>query len=346
MPFCKHCGNEIWDSDNFCENCGNPVEPKPEVSAEPVTQTTEKTPKKKNRLPLIIILSSVGTVLCAGIIAGMVFVGSKVLTKPTDFSEETTKIEESFESTEATTVPSETTKPETSETTESTLPAPTPTEAPIAKPVINKGTNKGVKVTYAAKKAFKRKKSKIIYQIPKIVISGKNTDAINKKIKKAFPERISNPKKCKGYDLSDVWFSYFISDKVVSVVIECYGVYDEYSQDYVYKPDGSYVFNVSVKTGKQLSDKEMLKLCGVTQNDFFKMVKESYNRIKPDEEFTKKDKKLTLEMVTSEYVHAYIGTNGHLCFIGVIWFDDEDGGYDYHFDAETRKCLDKNAFKY
>lgn len=63
--FCKKCGNEIKPGTKFCVKCGNPV---PEMK-----DTVEK-PKKKNIVPILVILLMVVLVIGVVVVAGVMFV--------------------------------------------------------------------------------------------------------------------------------------------------------------------------------------------------------------------------------------------------------------------------------
>ena len=210
---------------------------------------------------------------------------------------------------------------------------------PAAKPV--------VKVTDAVNKTFKADYGvKYKYQIPKITISGKNTDEINRKIKKDNPERFSNPKYDSDIEggICDVTYTYNHNDKIISILIR-------YSnQSGVASPVGYKVYNISVSTGKFISDKEMLELYGTTETAFFSTVKSIYEKIemKDDDYDFPYDKTETLKRVSFEYIDPYLGQNNHLCFVGVIWGigGGQYEGLDLPFDTETKKCIDPVWEKY
>lgn len=326
MIVCKHCGNELSDTNDFCDKCGKPVEMQAEDNAESAPQIQDKQNKKKSRLPLIIVLSVVGVILCVSILTGVILVSKKALTKPAKVSEETTK---------TTTVPTATSQPASSETS-ATEPASEPSSSSVPTIVINKGTAKGVKVEFAANKSFDYDDDEIIYRLPKVVIPGVNTDAVNAKIKEDNPVQCSYPKYDQVYDLCSVSFAYFITDDVVSIRISRYYGFGPK----LYRELGHSIYNVSVKTGELMSDAEMLKSCGVTEDYFLQMVRTTYEGIKCDDSFTEFSKKKTLDMVSFENVHPCIGSNGHLCFVGVVWGGDYLGGVEILFDAETHKCIE------
>lgn len=187
--------------------------------------------------------------------------------------------------TEATTVPTESetepTEPETSETTTeqtslTTLPTTSETtKKPTPTPVVYRKAT----VANAYKRSFKKNKKTLTTAYPKITVQGKSTKAINNEIAKKF-------KSIAKKNTSRVSYSYYIGKKYVSLLItvELEAGKSDFKEYYAY--------NVSRKTGKKLSRKEMLKLLGVSSSTFNKKAKAGIKKMwKQYEKDTSPEKK-------------------------------------------------------
>lgn len=194
-------------------------------------------------------------------------------------------------------------------------PTPEPTATPTPKPVI--------KVTDAVKKTIKNHgiDAKFQVRIPKVSISGKNLDSVNKKIRKEADKRVAK------YE-EGVAYTYYVNDKVISILMMFHGFKDF---DITYK-----VYNISIETGKLLSDAAFIKLYGITDKEFFDMVKQHYSKdtfgiTKVGKKYTKKElqriknlRKKNLKRVSYKYVHPYLTKWGKLDFAGSIyWYNLE-----------------------
>ena len=104
--------------------------------------------------------------------------------------------------------------------------------------------------------------------------------------------------------------------------------------------DEYYAYNISVKTGKLIKDKEVLKLYGVSSKKFLSMVKSTYKKGgywagKGSE--AKKNIKKSLKKVSYKYLDPYVGSNGHICFLGYVYYSGGAGEGYTPFDAVKKK---------
>lgn len=124
-----------------------------------------------------------------------------------------------------------------------------------------------VKVTDAYKKTY----AKNMYgctakvRIPKVTISGVNTKDINNKIYKYCKKNSGNECSCN--------YSYYVGKTYVSLKIT-------FQEEHDMSPATIYtIYNISRKTGKQLSRSEMLKALNLTSSKFEARVKKSLNKM-------------------------------------------------------------------
>ena len=267
------------------------------------------------------------TILAAACVLSLTACPANV--KPETSTEETTAVtteepETETTTTEETTVETTETDPvETSSTEETTsssetTPAVTPTVTPAPKAT----------VTSQVKKTFKKDGTNYKYEIPKVTIPGKNTSAVNKKIKKALSKY-----SYKGSEPYAMKYTYYVNSKIVSIMVRVENT--EIESDFEY-----YAYNISVKTGKLIKDKEVLKLYGVSSKKFLSMVKSTYKKGgywagKGSE--AKKNIKKSLKKVSYKYLDPYVGSNGHLCFLGYVIYTGGAGEGYLPFDAVKKK---------
>ena len=245
--------------------------------------------------------------------------------------EETFISDTSFETTKAPeTTTTSTPEPVESSTVEET-PSSTPEETSGSTIIVTPVPKPKVKVTNAVSKTFKNGGTKYKYQIPKVTISGKSTSAANKKIKKQLIKY-----SYKGSEPYAMKYRYFINNKIVSILVHI--------QNAVYDADMDCIaYNISVKTGKLIKDKAVLKLCGISSKKFFKMVKSTYKKVggiwlKTGSE-AKKCVKRNLKRVSFKHIDPYLGANGHLCFVGYVSYWGGMGEGNISFDA-VKKAVD------
>ncbi len=232
--------------------------------------------------------------------------------------------------TEGTTVSEETTIPEETTTTEEST-VPTTTSAPASTKKTAKVT---VKVVDAVKKTIKRNKDTYTYRIPKVIISNKSTSAANKKMMTTLSKINSKYNK--------MTYSYYIGKGIVSILISINKI-DMFGADYK-------VFNLSIKTGKLISDKSVVKAYGTTDKKFFSMVKSTYKKVggimqNSSKLISQQCANRNVSRASYKYVHPYISSNGHLSFVGLVYYDGEAGFPRdirwFPFDAVKKKCLFK-----
>ena len=176
------------------------------------------------------------------------------------------------------------------------------TAKPTAKPLGK------VKITDAYKSTYKSKyEGKVTSRIPKISIEGVSTKAINKEIGKLISKAKAEAKSKEWY----YSYSYYIGKTYVSIII---------SRPEWNDTGDNYVYNISRKTGKKLSKKQMLKAVGVSSKKFNSRVKKAIVKYwKPYKKY------LTNKVLKAEYKKAisskmvkkavpYVNSKGKLSF--------------------------------
>ena len=190
---------------------------------------------------------------------------------------------------------------------------------------------KSIKVTNAVNKTFKSDKIIYLFKIPKVTISGVDTSDANKRIKDATYAYYKGGNK-KHYAAS---YKYFINKKTVSILV-CVTRLAESDPTYVY------VYNIKISSGKLISDGELVKLYGTTTKSFFSKVKSIYKKFNKAETKIGGGKEWTsenLKKVSYRYIHPYINSKGHLCFIGET---NRSGGSGFgytSFDLSSKKYI-------
>ena len=170
---------------------------------------------------------------------------------------------------------------------------------------------------------------RVRFRYPRVSITLKNR---NKKHTTKFDDEIE-PDLEKYYDGKHAAnYVYYINDNVLSVIVEVRRLGENPRSDY-------FVYNFSLETGRMLEAETMiLKNTKITDKQFFKMVKETYNSYFETADLTEKEKSIMLDRVSYEYVEPYFGERGHICFAAEI--EKEDGSHEMAiFDAETQKRL-------
>lgn len=195
-----------------------------------------------------------------------------------------------------------------------------PTKKPTSKPK--------VKVSTAVDKTSIIGGKKRPYKIPKVSISGRNTNAANKKIKNELSKY-----NLKGANAREITYSYHVTDKLVSILVHISNTdTDSYNN---YK-----VYNIAISSGKLVKDSKVVKLYGISNKKFYSMVKRTFKFYRggssvPDSD-AKKIIKANLKRVSYKYVEPYIGKNGNLCFVGVVKCYGGSGTAIVLFDAERK----------
>lgn len=335
MPVCNKCGTKLEDENTFCPVCGAPI------GADGAGTGTATGRSKDNPLPKILAVSvSAGAVLIGG-----VFVFAKVFKKDKENrqSEMTTAYSESYYQTteevtttttwETTTEYTTTTEAATTETTTETT-SETTTETSVTSTTTKPDTTADkTRVTNAVNKTVKSDGKKYKFQVPKVIIPGKNTDAVNKQILNDNPISLADPKETS--DVFEVTYSYYMNSKLISVLVR--------RENHTYMINEYFVYNVSIKTGKILTDKSFLSLRGTTVEKLLSTVKKIYSKMElSDEWFEQSDKDATLQMISMEYIRPYVNKKGQLCFVGKVRYQEGDEDYitmDVLFNAKTQQQI-------
>ena len=196
----------------------------------------------------------------------------------------------------------ETTEPETSSsdvTTASQTTAKT-TAKPKAKPLGK------VKVTDAFKKTQKTiNLGKATSRIPKVTIEGVDTKKINNEILNKFKSSITKYKCSCSYQ-------YYIGKTYVSIFIK-------YMSDTEWTRDDTecFVYNISRKTGKKLSRKEMLKLLKLKSKKFNARVKKAVTKTWK-KMYGNHEKKYYKKAVSKKKLNTavpYVNSKGKVCYL-------------------------------
>ncbi|MCR4776722.1 MAG: hypothetical protein K5869_10150 [Saccharofermentans sp.] len=180
------------------------------------------------------------------------------------------------ETTEATVAPPATTKE----------PTPTPTPAPK------------VTVTDQLRKTYKASRINYVYKIPAVSIEGMDMTAVNSKIKNDVIQtqkknKKGMPKNIKNFGTT---YSYFNDGRVLSICIASYRKPDDLAYLPVYN-----VYNISLRTGKLLTPAEFMEMQGLTDTEFFTLLKN--NKIS------------TVKSMNYSYVRPFLSKTGKLCIV-------------------------------
>ena len=241
--------------------------------------------------------------------------------------EESVPSETTVESTEeAEITTTESSEPESSVTVSEETSETTPTDSSSASTDATTSTTASkpvVKVTTAEKKSVKFDSGKVAVNIPQVTISGIDTSSVNSQIKKDINKKKWGAK-----------YSYYANDKIVSILVELEG---EYDSDFERK-----VYNISVSTGKIMSDSDVVKLFGSTDKKFFAQIKKAYKKdrfgvfkgIEKQTDLSKKkaNKLLTklrnknLKRISYKYVDPYINSKGKLKWVSSRYVYDVEYG--------------------
>jgi len=127
-------------------------------------------------------------------------------------------------------------------------------------------------------------------------------------------------------------YSYYVDrNNVVSILVEVTSLSEKPSSKF-------FVYNVFLNTGSLLDDYALIHHVKVSDNKFKKLVEETYLNYFKTADLTEWEENRLLKHVTTAYVDAYIGENGHLCFTTEI--EKEDGSREAAlFDTETKERL-------
>ncbi|MBR2555571.1 MAG: zinc ribbon domain-containing protein [Aeriscardovia sp.] len=298
--------------------------------------TQVNNPSKNNLIPLLVTISGVCVALVIALIFAILIVlksskkdkENKSTVQTSDFYVETTTAETTTESITEVTTTEET--EDTEETQEDTEETEEDTEDPETQAASKDSSAKPkFKVSNAVnKKQDAAQYGTYVYKVPKITISGLNTDETNKKIKDDLSEY---------YGVSgepyEVKYTYYSNKQFVVILVD-------YSRHRV--PGMNRVYTISLKTGKIMTGSEIVKIYGITDKHFFKQVRTTYNKCyfgTGDSTSASGYRSKNLNRVSYKYVTPYIGKTGHLCFVGYCDFAAIEGSGYLNFDATAKKML-------
>lgn len=221
-----------------------------------------------------------------------------------------------------------TTRAAATEIAEETTIAPVTTTTSAVEAMNNEKESCKIEVTDAVNRSFKVADEQYSFKIPKVTISGVNTDAANETIKSEIDKAYydNDNKECFDSD-----YKFFVGNKAVSILVSNM---DLTGGEFVYVK----VFNIDVNTGKLISDSEVVKLSGMTEDTFFKKVKTIYTNFDNKEIKKCTDKseknfiKENLKKISFKYIQPYFGDNGKLCFVGEV---NCTGGAGYSYESFT-----------
>ena len=207
-----------------------------------------------------------------------------------------------------------TTRTAATEAAEETAIAPTTTTTSAVEAMNSEKEIRKIEVTDAVNRSFKIADEEFSFKIPKVTITGVNTDAANETMKSEIDKAFYENDKKENFD-SD--YKFFVGNKAVSILVSNM---DLTGGEFV----NVTVFNIDINTGKLISDSEVIKLSGMTDDAFFNKVKTIYtdfdnNEIKKcTDKFEKNFIKENMKKISFKYIQPYFGDNGKLCFIGEV----------------------------
>jgi len=203
--------------------------------------------------------------------------------------------------------PSETTETtgtteESSEATTSTMP-PAPSES--SSETSAAGEPRKVTISDAYKKKHKTEfLGKVTSRYPKVAIEGVDTSALNKEIAKKFRSIAKD---------GEVDYWYRIGEEAVTIFIS-------YTCDADYYDGGNDVYNISRSTGKKMTRKQMLKVCGISSSKFNSRVKAAIKKqwkeaFRSGADYVKKQFKKATSKKSLNRAMPYLNKKGKLCFL-------------------------------
>ena len=173
-----------------------------------------------------------------------------------------------------------------------------------------------IDITDAVDRTFEYEGEQYSFKIPKLTISGVNTDEVNEKIRTEIEKEFYEGDKKEGYDSK---YRFFVNNNLVSILVsnmDLFGGEFEYVK----------VYNIDALTGKLIAGNEVVKLAGMTDDAFFAKAGELYekfNNLQLTLEDLDEGDKIALEenfeQLSYQFIQPYIGSNGKLCFIGDVF---------------------------
>ncbi|MCR5340340.1 MAG: zinc ribbon domain-containing protein [Saccharofermentans sp.] len=164
------------------------------------------------------------------------------------------------------------------------------------------------------------------FAYPEVSIRGKRTNTANNKIAKEI-EKYREGRE--GDFAAD--YKYYVSEKVVSVVVEVCYVGSEDRPNIKY-----FVYNISLSNGRLLNNDQTLRHYGTNGNAFKNRVEKVYDSYIKTVNLTKKEQR---ELYNDAHLaEPFIGNKGHLCFATIIPKEDGDNEA-VLFDSSTKKVI-------
>ena len=214
---------------------------------------------------------------------------------------------------------------------------PTPSPSPSPSPV---PARPEVKVTDAVSKVIDIEGYSFAFNIPEVSIQGHDMSGFNSKVKSEL-EKYYKDFDAKdledGYEPYSVIYIYYVSDNIVSICVRLQNLMLDADWEY-------YIYNISIETGKEVSGSEVIKDSGMTDDEFFDKVRQTYETFRSgfdsgDEEFEKRCIETNLGRVSYEYIKPYYSQEGKLCFVGFVDYEGGAGESDLAFDLSDKKAL-------
>ncbi|MCR5286334.1 MAG: hypothetical protein K6D93_00120 [Saccharofermentans sp.] len=178
------------------------------------------------------------------------------------------------------------------------------------------GATLKIDITDAVNRTFKRGDEQYSFKIPKITISGVNTDEVNEKIRKDIEKTFYEGDSKEGYDSK---YQFFVNNNLVSILVSNVDLFGGEFENIK-------VYNIDAATGKFVKGNEIVKLAGMTDDSFFAKVRELYvkfNNLQLTLEGLDEVDKIALEenfaQISYDFIQPYIGSNGKLSFIGDVF---------------------------
>lgn len=169
------------------------------------------------------------------------------------------------------------------------------------------------------------------YKIPKVSITGKNTGAANRRMKSELGKFAT-----KGANARAITYTYHVTDKLVSILVH---IANHDTDSY----DNYKAYNILISSGRLVKDSTVVKLYGFSSRKFISNAKDAYKAFgagaPAPAETVKKCVNANVKRASYKYIDPFIARNGHLCFIGNVYFTGGAGKGNRLFDAYSRKPL-------
>lgn len=180
-------------------------------------------------------------------------------------------------------------------------------------------------------------------KVPVINIDSIDADRLNKEINDYLEEMKKNTDYGEGYNLS---YDYYENDNILSIKITI----NTFGASKYYK-----TFNISTKTGKEVTNKEILNLKNIEESDFSSKLLSAYEKEQSDndnldavktqhiygDEYTSvyDGTKMNIENTKIEDFDMYLNKNKELCVVADVYLlaGPERNFYIYNLDTNSRE---------